>query len=279
MKRKKFILISLFSLLGFTLKPNKLFSFNKLSTNQKMLLKISGDTLIGHGPIKMFYPGLALGKTDTGIASIGRIDHALFEGDTIIRMHPHVNDEILTYLRSGYVEHLDSEGFKKNLNSATLMLMKAGHSFYHEEKIINKGEPLEALQIFIRPKQKNLKPVVTFLELENTVSNNKWRLIASPTEETTLQFTSHTWIYDIKLDNNKKLTLPDLAKENLTCLLYVFNGKINVNNTIGLSKKDSLLIKNEEITIETTEETELVLFVTDEEMEHYDDGMFSGNQA
>lgn len=240
--------------------------------------KISGDTLIGHGSIKMFYPGLALGNTDTGIASIGRIDHAFFVDDNIIRMHPHINDEILTYLRSGNVEHLDSEGFTGKINNTRLMLMKAGSSFYHEEKIIDKGEPLEGLQIFIRPRFKDDKQDVTFLELEDAFSQNKWRLIASPTEETTLKFTSHTWIYDIKSNKDKTFQLPKLVKENLTCLLYVFNGNATIKN-IHLSKKDSLLLKDEDITIQTNTETELVLFVTDETIEHYDGGMYSGNQA
>ena len=51
-----------------------------------------------------------------------------------------------------------------------------------------------------------------------------------------------------------------------------------MNDSIELSKKDSLLIKNESISIEATKNTELVLFVTDETTEHYDHGMFSGNQ-
>jgi len=244
-----------------------------------MLQKISGDTLIGHGPIKMFYPGMALGKSDTGIASIGRIDHAFFEGDTIIRMHPHINDEILTYFRSGNAEHLDSEGFTAKINNTRLMLMKAGRSFYHEEKIIDKGEPLEGLQIFIRPQFKDDKPEVTFLELDNPFSQNQWRLLASQKPETTLQFTSNTWLYDIKADNRKSIQLPKLGKENLTCLLYVFSGNVTINNNIELSKQDSLLLKDEDITIQTNTETQLVLFVTDESIEHYDGGMYSGNQA
>jgi len=127
-----------------------------------MLHKINGSSLIGHGPIKVLYLGIALGNTDTGFGSIGRIDHALFKGNNLIKMHPHINDEILTYIRSGYVEHIDSVGITANLNNKKLMLMKAGNIFQHEEEIIDKGEPLEALQIFIRPKEKDLKPIVTF---------------------------------------------------------------------------------------------------------------------
>jgi redox-sensitive bicupin YhaK (pirin superfamily) len=193
-------------------------------------------------------------------------------------MHPHINDEILTYLRSGYVEHTDSEGYSANISNTKLMLMKAGRSFFHEEKIIDQGKPLEGLQIFIRPGKKDLDPVVTFLELENIYSEDHWRLIASPASKTTLQFTSQTWIYDRMVINQEQFKLPELAKGNLTCLLYVFNGQVRINNEIHLIKKDSLIIKDELVTITATDKSELVLFITDEAAEHFDQGMYSGNQ-
>ncbi len=244
-----------------------------------MIKKMDKENLIGHGPIKMLYPGLSLSNKDTGIASIGRIDHALFEGNTVISMHPHVNDEILTYLRSGYIEHIDSEGFEASINNNKLMLMKAGASFFHEEKIIDKGEHLEGLQIFIRPATKDLRPEVTFRELEQAYSPNQWRLLASPSEETSLQFSSQTWIYDRKADKKTSFELPILANKNLSCLLYVFSGEVCINDSINLEKKDSVVIKEEAITIHTKEGTELVLFVTDENKEFYDGGMYSGNKA
>jgi hypothetical protein len=122
-----------------------------------MLQKIESTQFIGHGPIKVLYPGKAISNKDSGIGSIGRIDHPLFHGNTIIRMHPHVNDEILSYFRTGKAEHSDSEGYSRIIGGNTLMLMKAGSSFYHEEKIIGLPEPLEGLQIFIRPGKKDLK--------------------------------------------------------------------------------------------------------------------------
>ena len=98
---------------------------------------------VGNGPIKILYPGTAVSNTDTGIGSIGRIDHPEIHGNTIIRMHPHINDEILSYFRTGQAEHTDSEGFVKTIGKKTLMLMKAGKSFYHEEKILGQDEPME----------------------------------------------------------------------------------------------------------------------------------------
>lgn len=243
-----------------------------------MIQKISNAMFAGHGPIKILYPGLAVSETDTGIGSIGRIDHPEFHGNTVIKMHPHINDEILSYFRTGKAEHKDSEGFVEIIGKSKLMLMKAGKLFYHEEKIFGEEEPLEGLQIFIRPGQKDLKPEVYFLELEDLHSENKWRLLASPTDATKFQFSSQTWLYDMKLSENHKTVLPELPKEGLTCLLYVFKGKATVNTNMELVKKESLVIKDEEITITANEDAELVLFVTDEKAEIFKEGMYSGNQ-
>jgi redox-sensitive bicupin YhaK (pirin superfamily) len=233
---------------------------------------------VGNGPIKILYPGVAVSNTDTGIGSIGRIDHPEIHGNTIIKMHPHINDEILSYFRTGKAEHSDSEGFVKMIGKKTLMLMKAGKSFYHEEKIIGEGEPLEGLQIFIRPGKKDLKPEVIFLELESVHSENKWRLLASPEPETTFQFSSQTWLYDMKLLRGSSAEIPELPKNNLTALLYVFQGAIQVNDSIDLKKKEAIVFKDEHIVINAAEDAELVLFLTDEEGEIFKNGMYSGNQ-
>jgi len=247
-----------------------------------MLQKI-GISKIDRGFITILYPGTTVLENETGIGSIGRIDHANFSGDSFIKMHPHVNDEILSYFRSGKSEHKDSEGFVEYIGKERLMLMKAGKLFYHEERMIDEGEPLEGLQIFIRPGKKDLPPEVHFLELEELHSENKWRLIASPTEETKFQFSSQTWIYDTKLLQNNKIALPKLARENLTCLLYVFKGNAKIqsetNADISLVAKESVVIKNQEITITANQDTEFVLFVTDEQTEIFKGGMYSGDQT
>ena len=243
-----------------------------------MLQKISNSLFVGNGPIKILYPGLAVSKTDTGIGSIGRIDHPEIHGNTVIKMHPHINDEILSYFRTGKAEHSDSEGFVKMIGKKTLMLMKAGKSFYHEEKIIGEGEPLEGLQIFIRPGKKDLQPEVVFLELESLHSENKWRLLASPEPETTFQFSSQTWLYDMKLLRNNRSEIPELPRNGLTALLYVFQGAVRVNDSIDLKKKEGIVFKDEHVVITASEDAELVLFVTDEEGEIFKGGMYSGNQ-
>lgn len=243
-----------------------------------MLKKINQSMFSGNSHIKILYPGLAISDTDSGIGSIGRIDHPEIHGNTVIKMHPHINDDILSYFRTGKAEHSDSEGLVETIGGTKLMLMKAGKLFYHEEKIFGQEEPLEGLQIFIRPAKKDLKPEVYFMDLESLHSVNKWRLLASPTDETVFQFSSETWIYDMKILANQKATLPEIEKDGLTYLLYVFKGKCTVNGDKELVKKEGLIIENEKITITADEDTELVLFITNRQGEIFKEGMYSGNK-
>ncbi len=119
---------------------------------------------------------------------------------------------------------------------------------------------------------------MVFYELGETDSFDQWRLIASPNNETPLIFSSQTWIYDTTISNRNTFELPAFPKENLTALLYVFQGNLKINNDIELVKGESLIVKDEKITFNTLDKTELILFLTDENAEYYQGGAFSGNQ-
>ncbi|HAY3508045.1 nuclease PIN [Chryseobacterium artocarpi] len=241
-----------------------------------MLKKIDNSKKLGNQHISILYPGLELSDSDTGYYSIGRIDQAHIQGGAVIKMHPHVNDDILSYFRSGKVKHTDSEGFTEYITPTKLMLMKAGKMFYHEEAIL---EEQEGLQIFIRPGEKDSQPEVIFQELEEVHSINEWRLIASPDKsKTVLELSSQTWIYDMQITPGKVFSLPEEVNKEFHCLLYVFQGSMVVNDNIELGKGESIFIKDEIISFQTSDRAELVLFVTDTKSPYYDGGMYSGNQ-
>ena len=134
-----------------------------------MFLKIDDRTKLGREAIRILYPGVALGGQDSGLATLGRIDHATIPAGAVVPMHPHVNDEILTYLRRGRVQHTDSGGFTGEINAQRLMLMKAGARFSHEEHVLQEGGQLQGLQIFIRPEAEDLTPEVDFYDLPEVV--------------------------------------------------------------------------------------------------------------
>ena len=241
-----------------------------------MLKKIDNSKKAGNSHISILYPGLELSETDTGYYSIGRIDHANIHSGAVIKMHPHINDDILSYFRKGKVKHTDSEGFEEYIIPTRLMLMKAGKLFYHEEAIL---EDNEGLQIFIRPGEKDLKPEVIFEELTEMYPENNWRLIASPDKEKTkLQLSSQTWIYDTEITSGNTMQLPESPKESFAYLLYVYQGSLEVNENIKLSKGESLFITDENISFKTENKANIVLFVTSTKAAYYDGGMYSGNK-
>jgi len=243
-----------------------------------MLHKISAGAFKGQGPIQVLYPGTNIADADSGIGSIGRIDHVKIQGSMHIPMHPHINDEILSYFRTGTTAHLDSEGFSETIGGRRLMLMKAGKLFHHEEYVDGQREPHEGLQIFIRPGEKDLKPEVIFYELDQLYSDNSWRLLASPSANTMLRFSSQTWLYDVKLSPGTGIGLPQLPADDLTGLLYIYQGSADIDQKISLKKKEGLVFRNEDISIHTTGGAELVLFLTDENAPIFKKGMYSGNQ-
>ena len=240
-----------------------------------MLKKIDTSKKSGNSHIAILYPGLYLSDNDTGFHTWGRIDQAQIAAGAVIKMHPHVNDDILSYFRSGAIRHTDSEGYTERITPTRLMLMKAGKLFYHEEAV---EQDMEGLQIFIRPKEKDAEPEVIFEELDAVYSVNEWRLIASPDPQTRIQLSSDTRIYDMKLTTGHAASLPEAPLKDVAYLLYVFQGALLVNNEIGLQKGESLFIEEEAVDLTTDGEAEIILFTTHKHAPYYAGGMYSGNQ-
>jgi len=241
-------------------------------SNQQKIIKKNG----GFG-IEILFPGKGIGSDDSGIGTIGRIDQATVIPGTLVPMHPHQDDEILTYLRSGVVEHKDTEGNIEVITNKRLMMMNAGSKFQHEELVLPPGGKLTALQIFIRPETGSLKPQVQFHEFLDVVSLNEWREVAGKGAAFPLQIRSNTWIYDMKLEQGNQRSLPVLPLKEATCLVYVFDGSLMVNENINLQKGECLVVEDEEIRLKAVDESNIVLFVTNSNAPIFKEGMYSGN--
>lgn len=244
----------------------------QIISNQQKMIKKNG----GFG-IEILFPGKGIGSDDSGIDTIGRIDQATVTPGTLVPMHPHMNDEILTYLRSGVVEHKDTEGNIEVITNKRLMMMNAGSKFQHEELVLPEGGVLTALQIFIRPEIGGLKPQVQFYEFADVTSLNEWRAVAGKGDEFPLEIRSNTWIYDMRLERGKQQSLPVLPISGTTCLVYLFDGSVVVNKNISIQKGESLVVEDQEILLKAVEDCNIVLFVTDRNARVFKEGMYSGN--
>jgi redox-sensitive bicupin YhaK (pirin superfamily) len=72
-------------------------------------------------------------------------------------MHPHRDMEIVTIIHSGELTHEDSTGGKGVIHTGEVQRMSAGTGIQHSE--FNHGkQPVRLYQIWLLPRQKNLKP-------------------------------------------------------------------------------------------------------------------------
>jgi len=72
--------------------------------------------------------------------------------------HPHRNMEIITYILSGSLEHKDSMGNGRIIQTGEVQYMAAGTGVQHSEFNPSKDEAVHLLQIWIQPDLNNVTP-------------------------------------------------------------------------------------------------------------------------
>lgn len=244
----------------------------------KIIRSVEHQTL-GHGNFKLkrIRPGAKSGNAnDLGLGPLGMFDHANAGPGMLVPMHEHRNDEILSYLRSGTLWHEDTHGGRLPMSQTHLAVMNSGTGISHEESIPVDGEPVEMLQIFIRPFEADLPPMFQSHQFHSGVNRDEWRLIAGPEESRApLTVRSQTWVYDREvLEGSFGVS----TESNLDSLLYVFSGSIHLEGMGTLGTSDSLLgAAGEEFPrMFATEKSALVLFRIDVKSKYSRAGTYSG---
>jgi quercetin 2,3-dioxygenase len=227
-------------------------------------LDTSTHTLREHGPfqIRRMHPGAMLGNAaDGGFGGLGVIDHANLSPGLTVGMHEHRNDEIISYLREGVMVHQDSTGASEEVRPNRLMVMNSGAGFSHEEHVPGPGN-VRMLQIFVRPIAPDLKPGVQFIDLAETYSLNKWRLLSGPEglgAPTTVRQT--LMLHDVRLEAGQSIPLPNQI--GFDAWLYVFAGEVKLGDT-SLTTNDAVAMTGEHgLTLHAAATSDLVLFLID----------------
>lgn len=158
-----------------------------------------------------------------------------------------------------------------------LMLMNAGHTFQHEERMLGE-EDIEALQIFIRPRQAGIEPKVQFHEFDDIYSIDAWRLLAGPFGSAPLELRAEVWVSDVRMTANTEIALPSAAPGNSVRLLYAFRGNVRLND-LELTRGESVILDGNSYVVEADTQADMVLFDADASAPTFKGGMFSGNVA
>jgi len=85
--------------------------------------------------------------------------------------HFHDNMEIVTIPLSGTLEHKDSLGNKGQIKAGEVQHMSAGHGILHAEYNPSKTEPVSLFQIWLLPKERQIKPSYSQKSIEPLAKN------------------------------------------------------------------------------------------------------------
>ena len=94
--------------------------------------------------------------------------------------HPHKNMEIVSIPLKGKLEHGDSKKNNRVITVGDIQVMSAGTGIFHSEMNGSKTEPVEFLQIWIMPRERNTHPAYNDYSIREQERKNELSLIVSP---------------------------------------------------------------------------------------------------
>lgn len=205
------------------------------------------------------FPGRAVpNHDDHGYGPLATVVESFMDPGTLIRMHQHRNEEIISWVPEGVMRHDDRQGNKLVTDSDHLMVMNAGRGFWHAEETLADDPPLRMLQIFVRPHSLNLEPGIQHEPILNPVAG-EWRHLFGPKVTNGPLFVRNdVELYDCRLPVGETVTLP--SRSGWHTYLYVFDGAIDVGDEAVGYTESALVANDTDMPVTATEDSTIVAF-------------------
>jgi len=174
--------------------------------------------------------------------------------------HPHENMEIISIPTYGDLEHRDNMGNTQVIKQGDVQVMSAGTGIQHGEKNKNSDKPVKFFQIWIFPKQKNVKPRYEQKSFSEKEKHNNLITIVSPigTEDGGVQIHQDAWFSLGKLDKDLSITYELKNKANAV-YAFIIEGDITINGQ-QLNRRDGLgIMDSDRMEIKADTDSEVLL--------------------
>jgi hypothetical protein len=174
-------------------------------------------------------------------------------------MHPHRDMEILTWVRSGKLEHADTMGNRRTIEPGELQAMSAGSGLYHSEYNPSPDEPVHLFQIWIMPEKRGIQPGYDQKSFAAEGRQGKFQLVASQDgEEGSLQMNANARFLVADLGAGDQTTYP--VETGRGVYVQLAQGSVVLNGE-SMSAGDGAMVENEAaITIQASSDAHLLLF-------------------
>lgn len=159
-------------------------------------------------------------------------------------MHPHDNMEIITIPLHGSLEHKDNTGGHGVIHPNEVQHMSAGTGVYHSEFNASQTEEVNLFQIWIFPKERNIKPRYDQKVFSEDGRKNQLQILVSPTHENVIRINQDAFLSRIDLSAGKSFNYTTFKKGN-GVFAMVIEGDAEVGGT-KLSRRDAVGISESE---------------------------------
>jgi quercetin 2,3-dioxygenase len=153
--------------------------------------------------------------------------------------HPHANMEIISIPLKGALRHRDSTGNEFVIRTNDVQIMSAGSGLTHSEINHSESEDVQFLQIWILPKEKNIKPRYEQKTFAPESRQNRFLTVASPqAEDGGVWINQDAYLSLATLEPGLNLSY-QLKKNGNGVYLFVLEGAVEVADT-RLGKRDAI---------------------------------------
>lgn len=208
------------------------------------------------------FPGRNLpGHDDHGYGPLATVVESSLDPGTLIPMHPHRNEEIVSWVPAGVMRHDDREGNELDTDPDHLLVMNAGSGFWHEERTLESDPPLRMLQIFVRPRELDLEPGLQHGPVPDP-TRNEWRHLFGPKDsEAPFSVRNAVDFYDVRLETGAEEELPAMAGRDT--YFYVFEGEVKVGDARLGEGESALLVGGGSESVRAETDAVAVTFLID----------------
>ncbi len=173
--------------------------------------------------------------------------------------HPHNNMEIISIPLEGDLEHKDSMGNTSVIKQGDVQVMSAGTGVQHSEYNKNRDKAVKFLQIWLFPREKNVKPRYDQITFNVSDRKNKLQQVLSPNaDDEGVWIHQDAWFHMGKFDQGFN-TKYDLKKKGNGVYAFILDGEVSINGQ-DLGKRDGLGVWNiDSLEIKASSDAEILL--------------------
>ena len=151
--------------------------------------------------------------------------------------HPHDNMEIVSIPLKGVLEHRDTTGGHGLIRAGEVQIMSAGSGLQHSEKNGSHSEDVNFLQIWVFPKERNIKPRYDQKLYPASERENKFQTVVAPDKtDGALWINQDAWFSLGSFQKGKAVDYTMHRRES-GVYLFVIEGSVTVNGQL-LNRRD-----------------------------------------